>query len=114
MGSDYGTIRIPRPKYNKHNERRKEMGVTWLEYIEGNAPEQAILSEEDKEEIAKEIGQQASEAFGIDGLDEEIVVGKGQAETDIERIERKLESIHKDIEQLPQQNAEKLQQYMGR
>lgn len=36
---DYGTIKIDRREYEKHNERRKEMGLSWLEYIEGQAPE---------------------------------------------------------------------------
>jgi len=31
----YGTIRIPRDEYEKHNQKRKEMGLTWAEYMNG-------------------------------------------------------------------------------
>ena len=34
----YGTIKIPRDKYERHNERRKDFGVTWAEYVDGQAP----------------------------------------------------------------------------
>lgn len=33
------TIKLPEAEYEKHNERRKEMGLTWSEYIDGQAPE---------------------------------------------------------------------------
>jgi len=35
----YGTIKIPEPAYEHHNERRQEMGVTWEQYINGEAPD---------------------------------------------------------------------------
>lgn len=34
-----GTIKLPEEDYEKHNERRQEMGMTWAEYIDGQAPE---------------------------------------------------------------------------
>lgn len=34
-----GTIKLPEEPYKQHNERRKEMGLTWAEYIDGQAPE---------------------------------------------------------------------------
>lgn len=34
---DYGTIKIPREEYERHNERRQDMGLTWAEYIDGEA-----------------------------------------------------------------------------
>lgn len=37
--TDYGTIKIPEPAYNHHNERRQEMGLTWEQYINGEAPD---------------------------------------------------------------------------
>ena len=37
--TEYGTIKIPEPAYDYHNERRQEMGVTWEQYINGNAPD---------------------------------------------------------------------------
>jgi len=30
---EYGTIKIPRAEYEKHNERRKELGLSWADYI---------------------------------------------------------------------------------
>jgi hypothetical protein len=41
MGN-YGTIKIPEPAYEYHNERRQEMGVTWEQYINDNAPERDV------------------------------------------------------------------------
>jgi hypothetical protein len=37
--TDYGTIKIPREEYERHNERRQELDQTWAEYIDGEAPE---------------------------------------------------------------------------
>lgn len=37
--TDYGTIKIPRDDYQRHNERRKELGQSWAEYIDGQAPD---------------------------------------------------------------------------
>jgi len=31
--SKYGTIKIPRDEYEKHNEKRKAAGLTWAEYL---------------------------------------------------------------------------------
>lgn len=36
--TDYGTIKLPRDEYEQHNERRKDMGLTWSEYVNGEAP----------------------------------------------------------------------------
>jgi hypothetical protein len=36
--ADYGTIKLPRDEYEEHNERRKDMGLTWSEYINNEAP----------------------------------------------------------------------------
>lgn len=41
MPDDKGTIRIPRPAFEHHNERRKELGQTWEQYIDGQAPEES-------------------------------------------------------------------------
>jgi len=32
--TDKGTIRIPRDVYEKHNEQRKELNLTWEQYFE--------------------------------------------------------------------------------
>lgn len=37
--TEYGTIKIPVDEYTKHNERRKDLGLTWAEYIDGQAPD---------------------------------------------------------------------------
>ena len=37
--ADKGTIRIPRDEFEKHNARRKENNQTWVEYLNGEAPE---------------------------------------------------------------------------
>lgn len=37
--TDYGTIKLPRAEYERHNERRQELGLTWAEYVDGKAPE---------------------------------------------------------------------------
>lgn len=37
--TEYGTIKLPREEYERHNERRQDLGLTWAEYINGEAPE---------------------------------------------------------------------------
>lgn len=32
-------IKLPEEKYEKHNERRQELGLTWAEYIDGQSPD---------------------------------------------------------------------------
>lgn len=32
-------IEFPGEDYERHNDRRQEMGLTWAEYIDGQAPE---------------------------------------------------------------------------
>ena len=34
-----GTIKIPEEDFEHHNERRKELGQTWTEYLDGQAPD---------------------------------------------------------------------------
>jgi len=34
-----GNIKLPEDEYERHNERRKELGQTWAEYIDGHTPE---------------------------------------------------------------------------
>lgn len=33
------TLKLPEEAHEKHNKRRKEMGLTWAEYIDGQSPE---------------------------------------------------------------------------
>lgn len=42
--TDYGTIKIPEDEYREHNKRRQNMGLTWAEYIDGQAPDLPELS----------------------------------------------------------------------
>ena len=37
--TNYGTIKIPEPAYEYHNEQRKELGLTWEQYINNQEPE---------------------------------------------------------------------------
>jgi hypothetical protein len=39
--TDKGTIRIPRETYEKHNERRKDLNLTWEQYFEQELGTQA-------------------------------------------------------------------------
>lgn len=36
---DRKNIKLPVEDYERHNERRKELGLTWAEYIDGQSPE---------------------------------------------------------------------------
>jgi len=36
--TDYGTIKLPREEYEEHNKKRKEMNLTWAEYVGNEAP----------------------------------------------------------------------------
>lgn len=40
-----GTIKLPEEDYNKHNQRRKKMGLSWAEYIDGQTPHPRDLEE---------------------------------------------------------------------
>jgi len=33
------TVKLPEDDYERHNEQRKEMGLTWAEYIDGESPD---------------------------------------------------------------------------
>jgi hypothetical protein len=43
--SDKGTIRIERETFEEHNERRKDLGLKWKEYIDGETPD-AVIGED--------------------------------------------------------------------
>lgn len=36
---EYGNIKIPQSEFDKHNARRKEMNLSWAEYVNTHAPE---------------------------------------------------------------------------
>ncbi|SIR99834.1 hypothetical protein SAMN05421858_5069 [Haladaptatus litoreus] len=55
-------IKLPADDYAKHNERRQEMGRTWAEYIDGQAPElENVLREIVREEIERANEEQVRE-----------------------------------------------------
>jgi hypothetical protein len=37
--SDRANIKLPRETYERHNERRQELGMTWAEYLDSDSPE---------------------------------------------------------------------------
>lgn len=52
MSKDYGTIKIRKEAWQHLNEERKEMGLTWEEYIKNESADQTDL-EELEQEVAK-------------------------------------------------------------
>jgi hypothetical protein len=55
--TEYGTIKLPRSEYERHNEERKKNKQTWAEYIDGQAPI-SNNAEVDVEEIARAVTRQ--------------------------------------------------------
>ena len=49
------TIKLPEEKYEYHNEQRKEMGLSWPEYIDGQAPD---LEETIRQVMREELGDE--------------------------------------------------------
>lgn len=66
--TNYGTIKLPREAYERHNDRRQEMGLTWQEYVDGEAPEAAevSLSDGDIQEIINRIAATADGEGRVD------------------------------------------------
>lgn len=58
--ADYGTIKIPRNEYERHNDRRDEKGLTWAEYIDGQAPADIagsdVIAQKVADRIAEDLG----------------------------------------------------------
>lgn len=47
-------IKLPEDEYDKHNEQRKKMGLTWAEYIDGQAPDlKTMIREAVREELRR-------------------------------------------------------------
>jgi len=36
---DRSNIKLPEDEFERHNERRKELGQTWSQYLDGQAPD---------------------------------------------------------------------------
>ena len=50
-----GTIKVPQEVKDRHNERRKELGLTWADYMDAMMPDSpATLDEERVREIVRE------------------------------------------------------------
>jgi hypothetical protein len=62
MASDTrGTIKLPREPYERHNERRADMGLSWTEYIDAEAPE---IADTLRRVVREELDQQPDEPSG--------------------------------------------------
>jgi len=49
------TLKLSEDDYERHNEARKEMGLTWAEYIDGQAPD---LEQTLRRVIREEVGDE--------------------------------------------------------
>lgn len=58
--TDWKSLRIPADDFERHNSRRKEMELTWQEYIDGEAPEYVDLADVVRE-AAREGAREAVE-----------------------------------------------------
>ena len=47
---DYGTIKVDRETFEEHNERRKELGLTWDQYLNHEQSDSG-LTETQREEV---------------------------------------------------------------
>lgn len=45
--TEYGTIKVPRDVYERHNERRKDAKLSWAEYLD----EETVTVESDNEPV---------------------------------------------------------------
>ena len=57
MTDDRANIKVPREVYERHKER-KPAGQTWGEYLDGEAPETGV----DTDELAREVSRQVDYA----------------------------------------------------
>lgn len=71
--SDYGTIKIPREDFEEHNARRQDMGQTWAEYLDGQAPDPNVNAGDVATEITAQLNLDTDDAHAeIDRLREEM------------------------------------------
>jgi len=63
--TDHGTIKIPQDAYENHNEHRKDLRMTWEEYIGSEAPEPSDAQIEiDMSEVLEKLEQLESAQAG--------------------------------------------------
>jgi len=63
--TEYGTIKIPANAYEQHNENRQDLGLTWEDYIDGQAPEGI-----DEDDLARRITDQIGSTVGGPRVDD--------------------------------------------
>lgn len=52
------TLKLPEGEYERHNEQRQEMGLTWAEYIDGQAPDlEDTIRRVVREELARALDE---------------------------------------------------------
>jgi len=90
---DKGTIRIDRESFDKHNEQRKEAGVTWLEYIDERGGHDNVdaesLSDEQIEEITTEVEQI------VQGIVDNLMPAIKEATQAAQRAEQSVEELQR-------------------
>jgi len=59
-----GTIKVPKEVKERHNERRKELGATWAEYLDALAPESPGEFSDAQEARVREIVREELDAAG--------------------------------------------------
>jgi hypothetical protein len=52
--SDRTSIVIPRDVFERHNERRQDMRMTWVEYLNEGAPDRDAVDEDDIRSIVRD------------------------------------------------------------
>ena len=63
--TDYGTIKVPREEYERHNDQRKDLGLTWAEYIDGQAPDAQSGDSVDYAEIERRCEKAVKSALEV-------------------------------------------------
>ena len=88
--TDYGTIKIPQDAYERHNKQRKELRLTWAEYIDGEAPNIPNGGEvpnirEISEEIKKHVNQTTTRE------------AKDMSQKELDRLYARLEELETNL-----------------
>ena len=62
MTNDKGTIKIPRDDFERHNAKRKNLGESWAQYIDGQAPN-GVEVDINEEDLARAVSAQIDYAM---------------------------------------------------
>lgn len=60
--TDRGTIKLPRDRYEHHNERRKQAGLSWGEYVDAESVVIEYDIDIDPDAIAQAVAERIDEA----------------------------------------------------